>query len=47
MSEMRKLKITEMNRLTADEFKEASKLPFEVVLDDVRSVRNIGGVLRT
>ena len=47
MSEMRKLKITEMNRLTADEFKEASKLPLEVVLDDVRSLHNIGAVFRT
>ncbi|MBW9200258.1 MULTISPECIES: RNA methyltransferase [Bacteroides] len=44
---MRKLKITEMNRLTADEFKEASKLPLEVVLDDVRSLHNIGAVFRT
>lgn len=47
MSEMRKLKITEMNRLKADEFKEASKLPLEVVLDDVRSLHNIGAVFRT
>ena len=47
MSEMRKLKITEMNRLTADEFKEASKLPLEGVLDDVRSLHNIGAVFRT
>lgn len=47
MSEMRKLKITEMNRLTADEFKEASKLPLEMVLDDVRSLHNIGAVFRT
>ena len=36
-----------MNRLTADEFKEASKLPLEVVLDDVRSLHNIGAVFRT
>ena len=28
MSELRKLKITEMNRLTVEEFKEAEKLPF-------------------
>ena len=47
MSELRKLKITEMNRLTVDEFKEADKLPLVVVLDDVRSLHNIGAVFRT
>ena len=33
---MRKLKITELNRLTVDEFKKADKLPLAVVLDEVR-----------
>ena len=47
MSGLRKLKITEMNRLTADEFKEADKLPLAVVLDEVRSLHNIGAVFRT
>ena len=47
MSGLRKLKITEMNRLTVDEFKEADKLPLVVVLDDVRSLHNIGAVFRT
>ena len=47
MSEHRKLKITEMNRLTVEEFKEASKLPLVVVLDEVRSLHNIGAVFRT
>ncbi len=47
MSELRKLKITEMNRLTVDEFKEADKLPLVVVLDEVRSLHNIGAVFRT
>ncbi len=47
MSDLRKLKITEMNRLTVDEFKEARKLPLTVVLDDVRSLHNIGAVFRT
>lgn len=44
---MRKLKITELNRLTPDEFKHVRKLPLVVVLDDVRSLHNIGSVFRT
>ncbi|WP_177603634.1 RNA methyltransferase [uncultured Phocaeicola sp.] len=44
---MKKLKITEMNRLTVEEFKEADKLPLVVVLDEVRSLHNIGAVFRT
>ncbi len=44
---MRKLKITELNRLSVDEFKEAEKLPLVVVLDEVRSLHNIGSVFRT
>ncbi|MBU3806814.1 RNA methyltransferase [Phocaeicola salanitronis] len=44
---MRKLKVTEMNRLTVEEFKEAKKIPLVVVLDDVRSLHNIGAVFRT
>lgn len=47
MSELRKLKVTEMNRLTVEEFKEAEKLPLVVVLDEVRSLHNIGAVFRT
>ena len=41
---MRKLKITELNRLSVDEFKKAEKLPLVVVLDEVRSLHNIGSV---
>ena len=44
---MRKLKITELNRLSVDEFKRADKLPLVVVLDEVRSLHNIGSVFRT
>lgn len=36
-----------MNRLTVDEFKQADKLPLVVVLDDVRSMYNVGSVFRT
>ncbi|CDA53439.1 rNA methylase SpoU family [Prevotella sp. CAG:604] len=36
-----------MNRLTVEEFKEAEKLPLIVVLDDVRSLYNVGSVFRS
>ena len=36
-----------MNRLSVDEFKQAEKLPLIVVLDDVRSMHNVGSVFRT
>jgi 23S rRNA (guanosine2251-2'-O)-methyltransferase len=44
---MKKLKITEMNRLTAEEFKEEKKTPLVVILDNVRSLHNVGSVFRT
>ena len=44
---MRKLKVTEMGRLSVDEFKAAEKMPLTVVLDDVRSMYNVGSVLRS
>jgi tRNA G18 (ribose-2'-O)-methylase SpoU len=44
---MKKLKITEMNRLTIEEFKEQTKTPLVVVLDNVRSLHNVGSVFRT
>ena len=44
---MRKLKVTEMNRLTPEEFKESRKLPLVVVLDHIRSLNNVGSVFRT
>ena len=44
---MRKLKITEMNRLTEEEFKVSRKMTLKVVLDDVRSMHNVGAVFRT
>ncbi len=36
-----------MQRLTVEEFREADKLPLVVVLDDVRSMHNVGSVFRT
>ena len=45
--EHRKLKITELNRISAEEFKKADKLPLVVILVNVRSLHNIGSVFRT
>ena len=44
---MRKLKVTEMNRLTTEAFKASRKIPLVVVLDHVRSLNNVGSVFRT
>ena len=43
----RKLKITEMGRMNAEEFRASEKMPLIVVLDDVRSMYNVGSVFRT
>ena len=44
---MRKLANSELDRKDAESFKEAKKTPLIVVLDDVRSLHNIGSVFRT
>lgn len=44
---MKKLKITEMNRLSVEEFKDEKKTPLVVLLDNVRSLHNVGSVFRT
>lgn len=44
---MRKLKITELDRLSQEEFKQTSKTPLVVILDNVRSLHNVGSVFRT
>lgn len=44
---MRKLEVTELNRISAEEFKIVNKLPLVVVLDNVRSLHNVGSVFRT
>lgn len=46
-TDMRKLKVTELNRLTPEAFKESAKIPLVVVLDHVRSLHNVGSVFRT
>ena len=42
-----KLSIQEMNRLTVEEFRQSGKVPLTVVLDNIRSLNNIGSVFRT
>ena len=44
---MRKLDIEELGRLNIDEYKSSEKLSVTVLLDDVRSLYNIGSVFRT
>lgn len=44
---MKKLRTIEMNRLSVEEFHKALKMPLTVVLDDVRSMHNVGSVFRT
>ena len=44
---IRKLRTIEMKRLSLEEFKQADKKPLVVVLDDVRSMYNVGSVFRT
>ena len=44
---MRKLKNSELTRLTVNEFKQAKKTRLIVILDNIRSLNNIGSVFRT
>lgn len=44
---MRKLRTIEMQRLSVEEYKDAEKMPLVVVMDDVRSMHNVGSVFRT
>jgi len=44
---MAKLKLEELNRVSVDEFKQQEKLPVVVVLDEVRSMHNVGSIFRT
>lgn len=44
---MQKLKLGDLNRASVEEFKEQEKLPVVVVLDNVRSMNNVGSVFRT
>ena len=44
---MRKIKNEELHRKSVDEFKSSDKLPVIIVLDNVRSLHNIGSIFRT
>jgi tRNA G18 (ribose-2'-O)-methylase SpoU len=46
-NKMRKLQNEELKRKSVKDFKEAIKLPFVIVLDNVRSLNNIGSIFRT
>ena len=44
---MRKLKNSELGRIDVAEFKKISKTPLIIILDDIRSLNNIGSIFRT
>ena len=44
---MKKKTIWDLQRMSADEFRKADKLPLVLVLDNVRSLSNVGAMLRT
>ncbi|MEQ8425173.1 MAG: RNA methyltransferase [Cyclobacteriaceae bacterium] len=44
---MKKLKLEELGRISTEEFKTAKKLPVVIVLDNVRSLHNVGSAFRT
>lgn len=44
---MRKLANSELERKSIEDFKQAEKTPLIIVLDDIRSLHNIGSVFRT
>ena len=44
---MRKLENSELDRLSVDDFKTVQKTPIIIILDNIRSLNNIGSVFRT
>lgn len=44
---MKKLKLDELGRISVDEFRQSPKLPICIVLDNVRSLHNVGSAFRT
>jgi tRNA G18 (ribose-2'-O)-methylase SpoU len=44
---MKKLKLEELGRISVDQFKEAAKIPVCILLDNVRSLHNVGSAFRT
>jgi len=43
----RKLKLTELNRQSVEEYKKSEKIPLVIVLDNIRSHHNVGSIFRT
>lgn len=43
----RKLALDELNRLSVSDFKDTEKFPYCLILDDIRSLNNVGSVFRT
>jgi len=46
-TKMRKLKNSELDRLSIEDFKDVKKIPLIIILDNIRSLNNIGSVFRT
>lgn len=44
---VKKLKLDELNRLSVEEYKDAEKFPIVAIMDNVRSMHNVGSVFRT
>lgn len=44
---MRKLNVSELGRMDVDQFRQSKKIPLTIILDDVRSLYNVGSVFRT
>ena len=44
---MKKLKLEELGRISIDQFKESEKIPVTILLDNVRSLHNVGSAFRT
>ena len=44
---MKKLKLEELGRISVEEFRQTSKIPVSIVLDNVRSLHNVGSAFRT
>ena len=44
---MKKLKLEELGRISVDQFKSAEKLPVCILLDNIRSLHNVGSAFRT
>jgi 23S rRNA (guanosine2251-2'-O)-methyltransferase len=44
---MKKLKLEELGRITVNQFKESEKIPVSIVLDNIRSLHNVGAAFRT